>query len=67
MIFEGGKRDDRKERERERDEPEHVRHDEEPHVRTPDVHLVEMADAAVARGHRDILELNIHVVLGCRL
>ena len=49
------------------DEPEHVWHDEEPHVRAPDVHLVEMADAAVARGHGDILELDVHVVLGCRL
>jgi len=44
--------------------PQHVRHDEEAHVRPPDVHLVQVADAAVARRHRDVLQLHVHVVLG---
>jgi N-dimethylarginine dimethylaminohydrolase len=30
-----------------------------------DVDLVEMRDAAVARGHGDVLELDIHIILGC--
>lgn len=30
----------------------------------PDVNLVEMRDAAVAGGHGDVFELDVHVVLG---
>lgn len=45
--------------------PEHVRHDEEPHVAAANVDLVEMGDTAIASGDGDILELNVHVVLGC--
>jgi hypothetical protein len=33
-------------------------------VGAPDVDLVEMADAAVARRHRNILQLHVHVVFG---
>lgn len=32
---------------------------------TPDVDLVEVGDAAVAGGDGDVLELDVHVVLGC--
>ncbi len=31
----------------------------------PDVHLIKMADSAVARGNRNVFELDIHVVFGC--
>lgn len=34
-------------------------------MRTPDVHLVEMAHPPIARGDGDVLELNVHVVFGC--
>lgn len=44
---------------------EHVGDDEEAHVGTPDVDLVEVGDAAVAGGDGDVLELDVHVVLGC--
>lgn len=47
-----------------RNVPEHIRDDEEAHVAAADIHLLEMADAAVARGHGDVFELDIHVVLG---
>jgi hypothetical protein len=33
-------------------------------VATANVDLLEMADAPVARRHRDVLELHVHVVLG---
>jgi hypothetical protein len=45
--------------------PQHVRHDEEPHVATPNINLVEVRDTAIASCDGDILELNVHVVLGC--
>lgn len=45
--------------------PEHVRHDEESHVAAANVDLVEMGDTAIASGDGDVLELNVHVVLGC--
>lgn len=45
--------------------PQHVRHDEEPHVATPNIDLVEMRDTAIASCDGDILELHVHVVLGC--
>ena len=44
--------------------PEHVGDNEESHVAAANVDLVEMGDTAVASGHRDILQLNVHVVLG---
>ena len=46
-------------------EPKHVRHNEESHMRTTDVDLIEMADPAIARSNGDILELNVHVVFSC--
>lgn len=45
--------------------PQHVGNDEEPHVAAADVDLLEMADAPVARRDGDVLELHVHVVLGC--
>lgn len=45
--------------------PEHVRHDEESHVAAANVDLVEMGDTAIASSDGDVLELNVHVVLGC--
>lgn len=44
--------------------PQHVGHNEEAHVAAADVHLLQMADAAVARRHGDVFELDVHVVLG---
>ena len=43
---------------------EHVGDDEEAYVGAADVDLVEMGDAAVAGGDGDVLELDVHVVLG---
>ena len=34
-------------------------------MRPPDVDLVEMADPPIARSDSDILELDVHVILGC--
>lgn len=45
----------------------HVGDDEEADVGSSDVDLVEMGDAAVAGGDGDVLELDVHVVLGCSL
>jgi hypothetical protein len=45
--------------------PQHVRHDEESHVGTPNIDLVEVRDTAVASCDGDILELDVHVILGC--
>lgn len=42
--------------------PQHVGHDEESHMTPPDVYLIQMADATIARGNGYILELYIHVV-----
>jgi len=33
-------------------------------MRTANINLIEMANATVASGDRDIFELNIHVILG---
>lgn len=44
--------------------PQHIRHNEEPHMTPPDVNLVEMRDATIAGGHGDVFELDVHVVLG---
>lgn len=51
--------------ERQNHVPQHVRHDEESHMASPNVDLVEMRDAAVASGDGDVLELDVHVVFGC--
>lgn len=48
------------------DLPEHVWDDEEADVRTADVNLVKMRNAAVAGGDGNILKLDVHVVLGCK-
>lgn len=45
--------------------PQHVGDDEVSHVRTADVDLFEMRDAAVAGGDGDVFQLDIHVVFGC--
>lgn len=45
--------------------PQHIRHNEESHMTAPDVNLFEMADAPVAGCDGDVLELDVHVVLGC--
>lgn len=45
--------------------PQHIRHNEKPHMASPNVHLVEMRDAAVARRDGNILELNVHIIFGC--
>lgn len=47
-----------------RNVPEHVGDDEESHVAAANVDLIEMGDTAVASGDSDILELNVHIVLG---
>lgn len=47
-----------------RNVPEHIGDNEESHVAAANVDLVEMGDTAVAGGDSDILELNVHVVLG---
>lgn len=52
------------ETDRERNKPQHIRHDKEPNMRAADVHLVKMRHAPVARRHRDVFELHVHVVLG---
>lgn len=46
--------------------PQHIRHNEESHMASADVHLVQMADSAVARCHSYVFELHIHVVFGCK-
>ena len=45
--------------------PQHVWHNEEAHVASSDVDLLQMANSTVSRGHGDVLELHVHVVLGC--
>lgn len=45
--------------------PQHIGHNEEPNVAAADVDLLEMADTSVTGGDGDILELDVHVVLGC--
>lgn len=47
-----------------RNVPQHVWHDKESHMAAADVDLVEMRHTTVASGDRDILELDVHVVLG---
>jgi hypothetical protein len=45
--------------------PKHIRHNEESHMRPPNVNLVEMADSPIARSDSDIFELNVHIIFGC--
>jgi hypothetical protein len=45
--------------------PQHVWDNEVSHMAAANVDLFEMGDAAVARGHCDVLELNVHVILRC--
>lgn len=45
--------------------PKHIRHNEESHMRPPDVDLVEMADSSISRRDSDILELDVHIIFGC--
>lgn len=44
--------------------PQHVWYYEVSYVRAADVYLIEMGDATVASGDRDVFQLNVHVVLG---
>lgn len=44
--------------------PQHIRHNKESHMTAPDVNLFEMADAPIAGCDGDVLELDVHVVLG---
>lgn len=44
--------------------PQHIRNDEEAHMTAANVDLVEMRDAPVACRDRDILQLDVHVILG---
>jgi hypothetical protein len=45
--------------------PKHIRHNEESHMRPPNVDLIEMADSSITRSNGDIFELNVHVIFGC--
>lgn len=45
--------------------PQHVRYNEVPHVAASDIDLLKMRHTAVAGCDSNVLELNIHVVLGC--
>jgi len=44
--------------------PQHIRDDKVSYVTASDIDLLKMRHTAVARGHGDVLELHIHVVLG---
>ncbi len=44
--------------------PQHIWHNKEAHVAAPDINLLEMADAPIARRDGDVLELHVHVVFG---
>lgn len=44
---------------------QHIRHNKEAYVTASNVDLVQMADPSVPCRHCDVLELNVHVVLGC--
>lgn len=46
--------------------PQHVWYDKVSHVASSNVHLLKMRDTSVAGGHRDVLQLHVHIVLGCR-
>lgn len=48
------------------DVPKHVGDNEEADVGAADVDLVQVGDATVAGSDGDVLELDVHVVLGCR-
>jgi len=42
--------------------PQHIRHDKEPHMAAPYIHLIQMADPSIPRRNRDVFELDVHVV-----
>lgn len=44
--------------------PQHVWDNEEPNVTASNVDLLQMADSSIARRHRNVLELHVHVVFG---
>lgn len=46
------------------DEPQHVRHNEKSHVAAADIDLIQVRNTAIASCDGNILELDIHVVLG---
>jgi hypothetical protein len=46
------------------DLPKHIRHNEESHMRPPNVNLIEMTDSPVSRSNGNILELDIHIIFG---
>jgi len=43
---------------------QHIWYDEESHMTTPDINLVQMGHAAISRRDGNILKLNVHVILG---
>jgi hypothetical protein len=45
--------------------PQHIRHNEQAHVRATDVYAIQVCDSAVALCDVDVLHLYVHVVLGC--
>lgn len=44
---------------------QHIWDDEESDVATANVNLIQVAHSTVSRRHGDVLQLNVHVVLGC--
>lgn len=48
------------------DVPQHVRHNEESHMASPNVDLIKMRDATIAGSNGDVLQLDVHVVFGYR-
>jgi len=43
--------------------PQHIRHDEQAHMRTANVYAVQVGDSSVALRDVDVLHLHVHVVL----
>jgi hypothetical protein len=46
--------------------PQHIWHNEVPDMAAPNIDLLQMRDATIAGCDRDVLQLDIHVVFGCR-
>jgi hypothetical protein len=46
--------------------PQHVWHNKVPDVAAPNINLLQVRNAAIASCDRNVLELDVHVVLGCR-
>lgn len=42
--------------------PKHIRHNEEPNMRTPNIDLIQMAHSPIACGNSDVFELHVHVI-----